>query len=276
MDLNQMSTDERVKYWLANPWSLYHRPFPVMEPVYFVGTSWVSAFLLDTRQGLVLIDCAMQETVYLLVDSIRQLGFDPHNIKKLLLTHGHFDHCGAARAIYEMSGCEIWIGAGDAFFFTERRDLIAFEETVPDFPIHRYYDYGSVINLGDIKLKPVHCPGHTPGTTSFFFELEHGGKILTCGMHGGLGAVVLSRENLEKSRLPLETREIYLQSLDQVMDAKVDVVLPSHVGHCVNHDFFAIADRDDGSGDGFLEPAAWRRMISRKKEDMLELIRNER
>ena len=115
--------EDRVNNWLKNPWTLAHRPFKVVDNVYFVGTSWVSAFLLNTQKGLVLIDCAMQETLYLLVDSIRELGFNPRQIKKLLLTHGHFDHCGAARAIKEMSGCEIWLGKDDEYFFTERREL---------------------------------------------------------------------------------------------------------------------------------------------------------
>lgn len=268
------NTQDKVNRWLKNPWMLKQDPFRVIENVYYVGTSWVSCFLLDTQEGLVLIDCAMQETLYLVIDSIRQLGFDPHCIKKLLLTHGHFDHCGAARAIQEMSGCEIWIGQGDAFFFTERRDLIAMEDHVPEFKIDHFYDYGSEIDLGDLKLKPVHCPGHTPGTTSFFFDISHKGQSLTCAIHGGLGAVVLSKENLLKSRIPLETRDIYCASIDRVIDARVDVVLPSHVGHCVDHDFFGIARRDDGSGDGFIDPTAWKRMLTQKKAEVLELIRS--
>lgn len=268
------NTQNKVNHWLKNPWMLTQAPFRVMENIYYVGNSWVSCFLLDTQEGLVLIDCAMQETLYLMVDAIRQLGFDPHNIKKLLLTHGHFDHCGAARAIQEMSGCETWIGQGDAFFFTERRDLIALEDHVPEFKIDHYYDYDGVIDLGDLKLKPVHCPGHTPGTTSFFFEINHKGQPLTCAIHGGLGAVVLSKENLLRSRIPLEIRDIYCASIDKVVDAKVDVVLPSHVGHCVGHDFFAIAQKDDGSGDGFVDPTAWKRMLTQKKAEVLDLIRS--
>ena len=266
--------DDRVNRWLSNPWTLTHRPFKVVDNVYFVGTSWVSCFLLNTTRGLVLIDCAMQETLYLLVDAIRQMGFDPRQIKKLLLTHGHFDHCGAARAIQEMSGCDIWLGKGDEFFFTERRVLIAFEDRVPAFRIDRFYDYNDVIDLGNLVLRPVHCPGHTPGTTSLFFDVEHKGKELTCAIHGGLGNGVLTRDYLTEMKLPVEeTRDIYLRNLDKVMDAKVDIVLPSHAGHCVDHDFFAIADADDGSGDGFVDPTAWKRMLTGKKEALLDLIR---
>lgn len=258
--------------WMANPWMLYHKGFRVMENVYFVGTSWVSVFLLDTAEGLVLIDCAMQENVYQIVDNIRSLGFDPHKIKKLLLTHGHFDHCGAARAIQEMSGCEIWIGQEDAMFFTERRDLIAFEDHVPEFELTGCYDYSKPIDLGNIVLEAVHCPGHTPGVTSFFFSVQHKGRTVNCAIHGGLGSALVSRANLEKNRLPLSLQQDYCESIDKVIDRPVDVVLPSHAGHCVDYDFFKIADNDDGSGDGFIDPGAWKRMLTKKKSELLALI----
>lgn len=266
------SIQERVENWFRNPWLIAQDPFRVVENVYFVGTSWVSAFLLDTEKGLVLVDCAMQENLYQLVDSVHRLGFDPRKITKILLTHGHFDHCGACRGIQEMSGCEIWIGEGDRFFFTERRDLIASEDHVAEFQITGSYDYSRKIDLGNIVLEPVHCPGHTPGTTCFFFPVQQGGRSLNCAIHGGLGAGVLSRKQLEISRLPLSMRDEYLQSIDKVIDRHVDVVLPSHAGHCVDYDFFGIAAKDDGSGEGFVDPGAWRRMLQAKKNEILALI----
>lgn len=274
MDMSKMTIEEKTAYWLKNPWSLANRPFKVVDNVYFVGTNWVSMFLLDTDEGLVLVDCAMQETLYLLIDSIRTLGFDPHNIKKLLLTHGHFDHCGAVRAIQEMSGCEVWIGKDEEFFFTKRRDLIVFEDTVPEFNITNFYDYNSVIDLGNFKIQPVHCPGHTPGTTSLFFDAQHQGKTVACAIHGGLGAGVLTKKQLEQSGQPLSMREEYLESIAKVLDRHVDVVLPSHAGHCVDHDFLKIGAEDDGSGNGFIDPEAWKKMLTSKKLQIEQMIRD--
>lgn len=275
MDVSKMTIEEKSLYWMNNPWTLAHRPFRVLENIYFVGNSWVSAFLLDTQEGLILIDCAMQETLYLLVDGIRTMGFDPHNIKKLFLTHGHFDHCGAVRAIHEMSGCEIWVGKDEEFFFTRRRDLIVFEDRVPEFQPTHFYDYGTSINLGNMVIQPVHCPGHTPGTTSFFLQIQHNGQPLSCAIHGGLGAGVLTKQQLEKSGQPFSLREQYLESIAKVLDCHVDVVLPSHAGHCVDHDFFKIADEDDGTGNGFIDPTAWRKMLQSKKEQIEQMIQND-
>lgn len=266
--------ENKAMKMVKNPWVISHKPFKVVENVYFVGTSWVSIFLIDTDEGLVLVDCAMQETLYLLIDSIHSLGFDPKDIKKLLITHGHFDHCGAARSIQEMSGCEIWLGKGDEFFFTERRDLIAFEELVPEFNIDNFYDYGSLIDMGNIKIKPVHCPGHTPGTTSLFFDVDNQGEKLTCAVHGGLGSSIMSKGHLKANRLPLSLQSDYIESIEKVIDCKVDVVLPSHAGHCIDHDFLNLKNNKSGTNE-YINPIAWKKMLSHKKNEMLELMKED-
>lgn len=257
------------------PWTLAQKPFKVIENVYFVGNIWVSVYLIDTPEGLILIDCAYEENLYLLIDSIRGLGFDPKDIRHLLISHGHFDHCGAARQLQEMSNCEIWINEKDAYFFTERRDLIAFEDRVPEFRIDHYYDSDQSICFGGMTIWPVPCPGHTPGTTSFFFEVEHEGRKLTVAMHGGLGTNTLSKEDLLTNGWPLSFQQGYLDMLRQMKRRSVDVLIPSHAGHAKTYPFFDIAAQDDGTGNGFIRPNAWREMLEIKEQEMLALLERE-
>ena len=257
------------------PWTLAQKPFKVIENVYFVGNTGVSVYLIDTPEGLILIDCAYEENLYLLIDSIRGLGFDPKDIRHLLISHGHFDHCGAARQLQEMSNCEIWINEKDAYFFTERRDLIAFEDRVPEFRIDHYYDSDQSICFGGMTIWPVPCPGHTPGTTSFFFEVEHEGRKLTVAMHGGLGTNTLSKEDLLTNGWPLSFQQGYLDMLRQMKRRSVDVLIPSHAGHAKTYPFFDIAAQDDGTGNGFIRPNAWREMLEIKEQEMLALLERE-
>ena len=257
------------------PWTLAQKPFKVIENVFFVGNTWVSVYLIDTPEGLILIDCAYEENLYLLIDSIRGLGFDPKDIRHLLISHGHFDHCGAARQLQEMSNCEIWINEKDAYFFTERRDLIAFEDRVPEFRIDHYYDSDQSICFGGMTIWPVPCPGHTPGTTSFFFEVEHEGRKLTVAMHGGLGTNTLSKEDLLTNGWPLSFQQGYLDMLRQMKRRSVDVLIPSHAGHAKTYPFFDIAAQDDGTGNGFIRPNAWREMLEIKEQEMLALLERE-
>ena len=257
------------------PWTLAQKPFKVIENVYFVGNTWVSVYLIDTPEGLILIDCAYEENLYLLIDSIRGLGFDPKDIRHLLISHGHFDHCGAARQLQEMSNCEIWINEKDAYFFTERRDLIAFEDRVPEFRIDHYYDSDQSICFGGMTIWPGPSPGHTPGTTSFFFEVEHEGRKLTVAMHGGLGTNTLSKEDLLTNGWPLSFQQGYLDMLRQMKRRSVDVLIPSHAGHAKTYPFFDIAAQDDGTGNGFIRPNAWREMLEIKEQEMLALLERE-
>lgn len=257
------------------PWTLAQKPFRVIENVYFVGNTWVSVYLIDTPEGLILIDCAYEENLYLLIHSIHSLGFDPRNIRHLLISHGHFDHCGAVRFLQELSGCQVWVSEKDAYFFTERRDLIAFEDTVPEFRIDHYFDYEKPFTFGGMTIWPVLCAGHTPGTTSFFFDVTHNGRRLTVGMHGGLGTNTLSKEELTANGWPLSFQQGYLDMLREMKERPVDVLIPSHAGHAKKYPFFAIAAEDDGTGDGFIQPNAWREMLESKEREMLELLARE-
>ena len=61
-------------------------PFKIFDNVYYVGLQTVCAYLVTTSNGLVLIDATYAETADSVLNSIRALGFDPANIKYILIT----------------------------------------------------------------------------------------------------------------------------------------------------------------------------------------------
>lgn len=265
----------RLNNFIRNPWLTRMEPYQVVPNVFYVGNKYVGSYLLNTSEGIVLIDVAMQETAYLLFESIRKAGFDPENIRKVMISHGHIDHCGAARLVQEYSGCDIYFPEGDAFFLTERRDLILCEERVPEFRISGYYDYNRTMDFGNIRIKPVHTPGHTPGCTSFMISVDCGGETLLLGMHGGLGLNGLSIAELKANRLPLSLQEAYLHSLEEISKEPVDIVIPSHASHYPG-DYFAIAARNDGTGKALRIPGAWQNLINDRIAQIKEVIVRDR
>lgn len=271
--LEQVS--ERLNRYLSQPWLAKREPYQVVPDVYYVGNQYVGSYLLNTSEGLILIDVAMQETAYLLFESIRKVGFDPADIKKVLITHGHIDHCGAARLVQEYSGCEIYFPEGDAFFLTERRDLIICEQRVPEFQITGYYEYDKEFDFGNIKVKPVHTPGHTPGCTSFLMFADCGAETLCLGMLGGVALNGLSAAELEENRLPLSLQQDYLHSLEDIKKAPVDILTLSHPGHYLP-DYAALIPENDGTGTCLRVPGAWEKLLDSRIAEIKALIERDR
>src|SRR5262245_20609864 len=82
-------------------------PIKVFDNLFYVGPGFVSAWLIPTSAGLILVDTAQEPYVDHILDSIRKTGFDPNNIRYILITHGHLDHFGGAARIQELSGARI-------------------------------------------------------------------------------------------------------------------------------------------------------------------------
>lgn len=225
-----MTPQEYMVQGCDRPWEVVVEPFKVSPHAYYVGNSWVGAYLIDTGAGLILIDSTMHNQVYLVFESIRKLGFDPKDIKMLLLSHAHYDHCGGVRPIIEYTGAKLYMGKEDAYFLTERPDLIYTDGyAFGTFTADHYYDDATPIRLGDMMIHTVHTPGHTPGTTSFFFEdRDEAGNRYRCGLHGGIGLITLVDEFLPQTGWPVSIREDFLHSLEKLRKMEIDITLGSH------------------------------------------------
>ncbi|CAM5384626.1 hypothetical protein FALB51S_01941 [Frigidibacter albus] len=112
------------------PWEVATEPFEVARDTYYVGNNWVGAYLLASDDGLALIDTTMQPQIYLVLENIRKLGFDPADIRKILISHMHYDHTGGVRALVEHTGAEVLMSREDWDFMTQHPDQI-FTEGYP-------------------------------------------------------------------------------------------------------------------------------------------------
>ena len=108
---------------MAHPWKGYTEPFRIFGNLYFVGTVPASTHIIDTGAGLIMIDPGYPQSLYLVIDNMYRLGLDPHDIKIIVITHGHYDHLGAARALVEMTGAKTYIGKEDVTYANGKEDL---------------------------------------------------------------------------------------------------------------------------------------------------------
>jgi glyoxylase-like metal-dependent hydrolase (beta-lactamase superfamily II) len=95
----------------------------------------------------VLLDAANEHE--LLLDVCRETG-----VRRVLTTHGHWDHIQAVEAVRD-AGIDVGISEQDAEM------LPAYDFVIPDDEVYK---------VGDVRLRSMHTPGHTRGSTSFLLE----------------------------------------------------------------------------------------------------------
>lgn len=248
---------ERRKF--ETPWEGAMEPFRIVGNVYFVGTFQASSHLIDTGDGLILIDTGYANTLYLLMDSIHRLGFDPKNIRYIINTHWHGDHTEGSLPLAQFCGAKNLLGKED-------RERCKEKHFDPD----QLLSDGDTLTLGNTTITFLETPGHTAGTISLFFETEEDGKIYRCGMFGGAGA-----NTMAKNRWEFEgCQEAYRNSLHRLQKEKVDVFLGNHTWN--NNTFYSGKKLLEEGINDFIDPALWGKFLSFCEERLDRVIAKEK
>ncbi|WP_434310098.1 MBL fold metallo-hydrolase [Hominifimenecus sp. rT4P-3] len=251
-------------------------PFHIVGNVYFVGNTWCSSHLIDTGDGLILLDTPCLPELAYLLDNIWRLGFDPRQIKYILVSHAHMDHYGAVRALVHLTGAKTLMGEVDAADMAEHPERFErmnlgggrFNENfTPDILLKD----GDVLELGNTKIRCVLTPGHTIGVMSHFWETEEDGKTYHVGIYGGAGFVTLSEDRLKECGLTVDMRKVFAQSIDKVWDEKVDVMLGNHPFHNDTYEKWERVKK--GEKDAFIDPTEWHRYLQELRDRYQEFLK---
>lgn len=119
----------------------------------------------EKSKEAVLIDCSSGRQEF--INSIKNSGV---NLKYILLTHGHFDHILGVDKFKEVFGTDAYIAKEDieqVELTPKFMPILAGIEAVEIKSIHNYLKDGDIIKVGDIEIKAIATPGHTPGGMSY-------------------------------------------------------------------------------------------------------------
>ena len=254
----------RAKSFYANPSTARVEPFKIADQLYYVGDNKVCIHLIDTGEGLILLDSGYFGATHLLVDSIWRAGFDPENVRWIIHTHGHYDHFGASEEFRIMYGTKLAISKVDAEYLRTKperalinKKLFPFAE-IPAFD-HEIED-GEIFELGNVKIRCVLSPGHTPGVLSLFFDVTDNGKTYLAGTFGGVGINAVSLPYLVHDERNYDAAEQMLSSIERLRKEPVVV----HLGnHPQNNGTFAKREKQlEEGGNPFIAPESWINMLN--------------
>lgn len=247
-----------LKTMYEQPWKLALDAFRVFGNLYFVGNKDGASWLVDSGEGLILFDTNYPTADTLLIDSIWSLGFNPRDIVAIFHTHGHFDHFGATELLRALSGAKVYLGEKDAEMFKENSILAHTEDSdyayLPVFEPDVLVKDGDVYTIGSTTIRCSACPGHSPGATSYFFNVTDGERMLTAGLHGGAGLNTLCRTYL--AEYGVNWRADFEASLCAGMNEQVDIFLGNHTPQ--NDTAGRRARMLQGEMDAFVDPGAWK------------------
>jgi metallo-beta-lactamase class B len=162
-------------------WTNPFPPYRIIGNVYYVGSQGLASYLITTKEGHILINSSLESSVPLIRESIEKLGFKFGDIKILLISHAHWDHCAGSASIKELTGAKYMVmdpdvpeieAGGKGNFQYGDSPTSRYQPTKVDRVLHD----GEAVKLGDAVLTAHLTPGHTKGTTTWTMKAKEGNK----------------------------------------------------------------------------------------------------
>ncbi|NSW94225.1 MAG: MBL fold metallo-hydrolase [Bacteroidales bacterium] len=162
-------------------------PIKLFDNLYFVGTTTVGVFIVDSGDGLVMLDTGIGDTdIALMVNDMKKLGLDPSGIKVIFISHEHFDHYGGVQYLKKNVCPEAKVAmslTGWNFLQTVPPEWAYIGKRPQSVDI--YLSDGMKIKIGSVIFQIIATPGHSPGCLSFIFPVTDNGETHMAGIMGG-------------------------------------------------------------------------------------------
>ncbi|MGC4002153.1 MAG: subclass B3 metallo-beta-lactamase [Pirellulales bacterium] len=257
-------------------WNEPAEPAKIVGPIHFVGTKGLGVYLIAGSDGHILINTGMEPSGRLIVESIKKLGFNPTDVKLLLIGHAHVDHCGAAAIVQKATGAQIALMEAEVALLESGGKTDFHYGDVPEFrfapvKVDRVLRDGEQIKLGDIALTALHTPGHTRGSTTFVMNVVDGGRTFTVVFPNGTSVNPGYRVTNAPSYPGIA--DDLRRTLHTLEMLKPDVWLDPHTDQFAYEQKLARAAQEGSAA--WIDPHGYRRWVAAKRVKLEAAIERE-
>jgi metallo-beta-lactamase class B len=256
------------------------KPFPphhIAGNLYYVGSEDLASYLIVTPQGNILINSSFEENVPLIKNSVEQLGFRFADIKILLISHAHNDHCSGAALVKKLTGAQYFVmdadvpvvesGGKEDFQYGAQPEM-----RFPPVKVDRVLHDGDTVKLGDAVLTAHLTAGHTRGTTTWTFDETDAGRALHVVIVGSPN--VNSGYKLVDNKAYPQIAADFQHGFQVLKSLPCDIFLGAHGG------YYGMEEKYErwkqGDSGVFIDPEGYKRYVANREQAFeMELKRQE-
>lgn len=215
-------------YTTRESWRQPTPPVRIADNTWNIGTVGLSALLVRTDAGAILIDGGVPQAADMLLANMQSLGVAPADLELILSSHAHGDHVGPLAAVKRATGARVVNSAESAWLMAHGgADDIHFGDAIlyPPMRTDRVVRDGEVVELGGMRLTAHFMSGHTPGSTAWTWTDTKDGKPVRIAYVDSLTAPGYTVHG--NPRYP-RLAEDYARSFDVVRALPCDVLVTPH------------------------------------------------
>jgi metallo-beta-lactamase class B len=247
-------------------WTEPFPPHKIAGNLYYVGSKDLASYLIATPEGHVLINSSLVESVPLIRASVEKLGFKFTDIKILLISHAHSDHCAGSAGIKKLTNARYMVMEGDAAAVesggaTKSRLGKADYTQFPPAKVDRMLKDGDEVRIGGSVLVAHLTPGHTRGCTTWTMQVQENGRPLN--------AVIIGSPNVNPGYILVNNKDYPSIATDYERTFRVLNALPADLFLGAHGAYYGMTDKHarTGTQDGnpFIDGEGYRRYVLEKE-----------
>jgi len=255
---------------LSPDWTTPMPPFRIAGNLHYVGSRDLASYLITTPRGHILINSNLVTSPLQIRASIEKLGFHFRDVKILLISHGHYDHCAGSAEIKGLTGAKYMVMDADVSVVESggKTDFQYANDPTMQFPatkVDRALHDGEHVALANTMLTAHKTPGHTKGCTTWTMTVYEAGK--------SLNVVIVGSPNVNPGYNLINNPKYPEMAADFARGFRTLNALPCDIFLGAHGAYFGLLEKFDkfsrkqaGGASPFIDPAGYKSYIAERQQ----------